>query len=161
MVPQVFESLGRVSGPVMVSVLGRVAVRGRTHRTGSRVTAHTETTRAARRSAHRMSRPEYESLLKFTPLKWPSRFYGVASSTPSVFRTTRPHDFQAGRTAPVHGVVPAMPVEVQRSIVEVNDVDSGNSRLDEGEVIVLHAPGAVEKVAGVAQSAGLCEDNAG
>ena len=52
-----------------------------------------------------------------------------------------------------------MPAKIDRSLVQVNDANSGNVEFDESQVTVFNTPQAMEKVAAVAETAGLREDD--
>lgn len=54
-----------------------------------------------------------------------------------------------------------MPVEIEGSIVEVDDVDGRNPESDEKQVIVFDTPRAIEKLAAVTEIASLPENNVG
>jgi hypothetical protein len=61
-------------------------------------------------------------------------------------------------TAFVGSIKASVPVEAEGSVIDVNDVDGGNPEFNEGQMIVFHPPGVIEKVPRVTETVGLCKE---
>jgi hypothetical protein len=54
-----------------------------------------------------------------------------------------------------------VPVQVEWPVVEIDDVDSGHTKLEKWQVAVLDHPPAVQEESGIAQTLSLCEHDIG
>lgn len=69
-----------------------------------------------------------------------------------------PDNCKTCRAALVRGVGPPVPVKIEGSIVQIDEIHRGNARLKKRKVIVINSPPNFEKEAPVAEPFGLGDD---
>src|SRR5271167_4377227 len=76
-------------------------------------------------------------------------------------RGDHPADYgQAERAALVYRVLRGVPVTLVGAVIEVDDIDGGNSGVDKGNVVVLNVVWrGIDEIFGVAEKAGIGENH--